>query len=239
MQILLTNDDGWDAPGLTALTEVARSLGDVFILAPDRHLSGCSHQTTTSQSLKLVERAPNLYHLNGTPADCVRVAIRMLHRHVDLVLSGINDGGNLGVDIFMSGTVAAAREAALMGIPSIAISQYRQCGHQVDWLRSQDWALRAIDSILTSEGEREFGQFWNINLPDAQVDRSPQLIQCRLEPHPLDVQYRQDGDDPSECQFVGTYQNRGQHAGSDVAVCFGGDIAITRVSLGESFHKMS
>lgn len=239
MQILLTNDDGWDAPGLARLAEVAGSFGDVVVLAPDRHLSGCSHQTTTAHRLKMVEQSPNVYHLNGTPADCVRVAVHVLDRHIDLVLSGINDGGNLGVDVFMSGTVAAAREAALIGIPAVAISQYRHSGHRVDWARCQDWAHRSIDSVLNEGSDNSFGQFWNINLPDPQGARSPKLVRCRLDPHPLDVRFRQESDDPTGYQFVGTYQDRRRYAGSDVAVCFGGDISITRVSLGESFHNKS
>lgn len=117
MHILVTNDDGIDAPGLAALVEVARSLGEVTIVAPHCHRSGCSHAATSDQSLHLVERGPRHFALCGTPVDCVRVALLHLDPRIELVLSGINDGGNLGVDVLMSGTVAAAREAALLGRP--------------------------------------------------------------------------------------------------------------------------
>ncbi len=133
MRLLLTNDDGWDAPGLAALKTLAAQLGEVYVLAPRDPHSYAGHRVTTEDPLELVETGPQQFSLSGTPADCVRVALVELFPAIDWVLSGINRGGNLGADIFTSGTVAAAREAALLGKRAIAISQYVQKGMPLDW----------------------------------------------------------------------------------------------------------
>jgi 5'-nucleotidase len=103
LRILVTNDDGWDAPGIDALKQLAAEIGEVYMLAPQDPHSYAGHRVTTDMPLRLVERAPNQFTLTGTPADCVRVALTTLFPDVDWVLSGINRGGNLGADIFSSG----------------------------------------------------------------------------------------------------------------------------------------
>ena len=124
--ILLGNDDGHAAPGLGALRSALAPMADVVVCAPERNQSGVSHALTLAQVLRLRRVDEDVYAVDGTPADCVYVALnagaRVLPRRPDLVLSGINAGPNLGVDIHYSGTVAVAREGALRGIPSLAIS---------------------------------------------------------------------------------------------------------------------
>ena len=132
MQFLLTNDDGIDAPGLKALQEAAAPLGSAVVLAPDRHLSGCSHQATTSRGLVLEEVGANRYSLDGSPVDCTRIGLYRLAPQTQWVLSGVNEGGNMGADVYLSGTVAAAREACLLGKPAIAFSQYVR-RRPLDW----------------------------------------------------------------------------------------------------------
>src|SRR5262249_26291514 len=124
MRFLLTNDDGVDAPGLKVLFVAAEPLGDAVVVAPAEHHSGCSHQVTTRQPLRVAEHAARRFAVDGTPADCVRVALHALAPAAEWVLSGINAGGNLGADVYVSGTVAAAREAVLHGRPAVAVSQY-------------------------------------------------------------------------------------------------------------------
>ena len=124
MNILLTNDDGWGAPGLRALESVAGAFGNVWTIAPRDHMSGISHQMTFEVPMTLDEKSNQSFALSGTPADCVRVGLAQLDISFDWVLSGINKGANLGSDIFVSGTVAAAREASLFGCRAIAISQH-------------------------------------------------------------------------------------------------------------------
>src|SRR5204862_6181773 len=111
MRLLLTNDDGILAPGLQALLETARQLGDPLVVAPVEAQSGCSHRVTTDGPLSVERREPGRYAIDGTPADCVRVGLHRLAPDSAWVLSGINAGGNLGAAVWHSGTVAAAREA--------------------------------------------------------------------------------------------------------------------------------
>ena len=126
LRILITNDDGWDAEGLAVLKSVAARLGDVVVLAPRDPHSYAGHRVTEDSALHLAETAPGEFSLSGTPADCVRVGLTSIFDDIDWVLAGVNRGGNLGSDLFTSGTVAAAREAAYLGKPAIAISQYVQ-----------------------------------------------------------------------------------------------------------------
>jgi 5'-nucleotidase len=122
--ILLTNDDGIEAEGLRTLEEALKDLAHVIVVAPDQERSAVSHGLTLRTHLNLKEVSPDHYVINGTPADCVIFALRHLFvQFPGLVISGINHGANLGDDIMYSGTVAAAREAAHHGIPSIAVSQ--------------------------------------------------------------------------------------------------------------------
>ncbi len=122
--ILLTNDDGIDAEGLKALESAFQDLADIVVVAPDQERSAVSHGLTLHSPLSLKEIKPSHYIVNGTPADCVILALRQLFvQFPDMVVSGINHGANLGDDIMYSGTVAAAREASRHGIPSMAVSQ--------------------------------------------------------------------------------------------------------------------
>src|SRR5207248_657733 len=113
MKFLLTNDDGIDAPGLEALRWAVEPLGTAVVLAPDRHLSGCSHRATTSQPLELKQLTLDRYTLDGSPVDCARVGLARVAKEAEWVVAGVNEGGNLGADVYLSGTVAAAREASL------------------------------------------------------------------------------------------------------------------------------
>src|SRR5690606_14760928 len=133
MKILLTNDDGIDARGLALLQEIASRRAEVVVVAPDRHLSGCRPRVVTDEDLVLTQTGPSRYSLSGTPADCVRIGLLHVVPDADWVLSGVNDGGNLGVDTYLSGTVAGAREAALFERPAMALSQYRKGRGEKDW----------------------------------------------------------------------------------------------------------
>lgn len=123
MRILISNDDGVQAPGLKALVEVMSSLGEIFVVAPHRERSTSGHSLTLHKPLRIQRMETNFLSTSGTPADCVYVGLReILKVKPDLVLSGINAGPNLGTDIFYSGTVAAAREGTLANIPSYSFS---------------------------------------------------------------------------------------------------------------------
>lgn len=123
-RILVTNDDGYDAPGLHALIEAMERLGDVIVAAPDREQSGTAHALTLDRPLRVIEVKPGHHRIDGTPTDCVHLAIHGLTggKLPDLVASGINRGLNVGDDLTYSGTVAGALEGALLHIPAIAVS---------------------------------------------------------------------------------------------------------------------
>lgn len=123
MRILLSNDDGYFAPGLAALADALHGLGEVVVVAPEQNRSGASNSLTLDRPLHLKKAANGFYFVNGTPTDCVHLAVTgMLDELPDIIVSGINHGANMGDDTIYSGTVAAATEGYLLGIPSIAIS---------------------------------------------------------------------------------------------------------------------
>ena len=233
MRILVTNDDGIEAPGLAALELVCRQWGEVLTIAPDRHLSGCSHQATTDRPLRLSEMAPRRYALDGTPVDCVRVGLSHHAPDIDLVVSGINDGGNLGSDVFISGTVAAAREAALLGKNGVAISRYRRTRGTIDWAVAAEWTRRVLKVILAEPPRPR--TFWNVNLPDP-IDHAhiPKIARCAVDPHALPVRY--DASDAG-LHYGGVYKDRRRETGHDVDVCFNGDIAVSRIKLDLLVHS--
>jgi len=231
VKVLLTNDDGIDAPGLHTLEHVLDSLATAVVVAPDRHLSGCGHQTTVDRPLTLTEVSAGRFALDGTPADCVRIGLQHLATDVDWVFSGINDGGNLGVDTYMSGTVAAAREAALWGRPAIAFSQYRKRDSQLRWLSIIPMVEYALDWVLGQTWEA--GTYWNVNFPDTEpqdtVDQSlPELAECDVDPHPMDVAYSVDG---NRYTFQGCYQERKRLPDFDIHRCFSGQITVSRLQI--------
>jgi 5'-nucleotidase len=232
VRILVTNDDGWDAPGLAALKTLAGHFGQVFVVAPKDPHSYAGHRVTTDCPLVLAESGAQEFTLTGTPADCVRVAVTTLFPDVDWVLAGINRGGNLGADIFTSGTVAAVREAALLGRPGIAISQYIRKGVALDWERSVELAHPVIAQLI-AEGCPPKG-YWNVNLPHLDgrkndAGESPAVIRCDPDNEPLDVRFRQEGD----CfHYAGSYPARPRTPGRDVEHCFGGSITVSCLRLG-------
>jgi len=123
MRILLSNDDGYFAPGLEVLAGALAGLGDIVVVAPEQNCSGASNSLTLSRPLVLRKAASGFHYVNGTPTDCVHLAVTgMLDQLPDIIVSGINHGANMGDDTIYSGTVAAATEGYLLGIPSIAIS---------------------------------------------------------------------------------------------------------------------
>jgi 5'-nucleotidase len=227
MKFLLTNDDGIDAPGLAALFDVAADLGTPVVLAPADALSGCSHRVTTSQPIRVAKDGASRWTVHGTPADCVRLALDRLATDVAWVLSGINAGGNLGADVYHSGTVAAVREAVLHGRPGIAVSQYHKKGGPIDWRQAAAWLAPLVRELVAQPWTP--GTFWNINLPHLDPDAPPpEVVLCPLDPRPLPLSFREED---GQLIYNGDYHQRPRQAGSDVDVCFSGRIAVTRMTL--------
>lgn len=227
MKFLLTNDDGIDAPGIAALTEACREIGTWKMVAPHEHQSGCSHMATTSRGLVLAELGANRYSIDGSPVDCTRIGLFRVTPEARWVISGINEGGNLGADVYLSGTVAAAREACLLGKPAIAVSQYMK-RRPADWSRAAAWTRQVLQMLL--ERPPSPGSFWNVNLPDPGPDERqlPECVFCGIDPHPLPVEYElRDG----KLHYRARYQDRRRLADHDVALCFAGKITISQIGL--------
>lgn len=227
MRFLLTNDDGIDAPGLAALERAAAQLGETAVVAPVREFSNCSHQVTTKRPIAVRQAGPNRWAVDGYPADCSRVALRGLELSVDWVLAGINAGGNIGADVFVSGTVAAVREAVLLGRPGIALSHYKRRELPFDWEAASAWVLPILRD-LTRRGV-EPGTFWNINLPHLPPGSpAPEVVFCPLDPSPLPVLFRLEGEDH---HYSGDYHARPRKPGCDVEACFSGKVSVSLVRV--------
>jgi 5'-nucleotidase len=227
MKIILTNDDGIDAPGLAALGNVCSAWGDIVVVAPAKCHSSMSHRVTTTEIISVTEDSGGRFRVDGTPADCTRLAVKCLVPDAAWVISGINRGGNLGADTYMSGTVAAAREAALMGLPAVAISHYVAKGRAVNWPAAERRAARAIAHAM--EHPPRAGQFWNINLPHPDDDEAEcELSLCPLDYGPLSVKFEHT---ESGYRYCGQYHERPAVPGHDVAECFGGKIAATLIPV--------
>jgi 5'-nucleotidase len=225
--IVLTNDDGIEAPGLAALQVAMSGFEGCRVVAPLGPRSGCGHQVTTHQPIAMTERHNGQIAVDGTPADCVRLAIHRLGNEIAWVISGINAGGNLGADLHHSGTVAAVREAALHGVPGVAVSQYIARGRSIDWARASIWTARVLADLMARPLVP--GTFWNVNLPYPEPGGpDPDVIFCPVDASPLPLAYRLDS---AGLVYCGDYQSRARQKSSDVDVCFGGRIAVSRVPV--------
>jgi 5'-nucleotidase len=176
MLILLTNDDGIRAPGLVAMYRELTALGEVHVVAPETVQSATGHGITLSTPLLTnqvtVENTFTGTAIEGRPADCVKLAVaKILPRQPDLVISGINSGANVGINVIYSGTVAAAIEAAFLGLPSIAVSLYLRNEIPLDYPRTASLAMSVIRQIV--DGGLKGGQVVSVNLPPLRAGESP------------------------------------------------------------------
>jgi 5'-nucleotidase len=168
MQILLSNDDGYFAPGIVMLAQILAPMGEVTVVAPERDRSGSSNSLTLDRPLTVRQADSRTYFVNGTPTDCVHLAVTGLLKQLpDIVISGINHGANMGDDTIYSGTVAAATEGFLLGIPSIAISLVAEGGNHFST------AGRVAVELVSRFKERTFEQpvLLNVNVPDVDYGK--------------------------------------------------------------------
>ncbi len=241
MKILLVNDDGIDAPGLVSLHESVtaavrlhhQSDTSIIVVAPDRGRSECGHSVTTGRPLVVREPQPNWFSVDGTPVDCVRIALGELARDVDCVISGINAGANLGVDLLVSGTFAAAREAAIQRVPALAVSHYRKPQIPKTWDHAPRWLAPVLRDFLNTAAQsaipqRESTPLWNVNLPaiDSTIEHLPVRV-CPVDTNPMRRVYVPEGDGlASRTDFHG----RPRDVGSDVTLCFGGHLTLSKLT---------
>ncbi len=179
-RILVSNDDGIGAPGIKLLEKIARSLSkDVWVVAPETEQSAVAHSLTIRRPLRIRRLSPRRYAVDGTPTDSVLLGINqvMKGKRPDLVLSGINRGGNLGEDVTYSGTVAAAMEGTLLGVPSIALSQQYASGHPVKWSTAEHFAAEVIRRVCAVGWAGNV--LINVNFPDVTHTHVSGIEVCR------------------------------------------------------------
>jgi len=177
MRILLSNDDGYFAPGLACLAQHLAAVAEIVVVAPERDRSGASNSLTLDRPLNLRRAASGFNYVNGTPTDCVHLAVTgMLDTQPDMVISGINAGANMGDDTIYSGTVAAATEGFLLGIPAIAVSL---AGHE---LAHYETAARVVVDLVKRFETNTHAAPWllNVNVPDVGYDQLQGIEVTRL-----------------------------------------------------------
>ena len=177
MRIMVTNDDGISAAGIKALAEAMKELGEVTVVAPDRERSAVGHSLTLHSPLRVFELREGWYAVDGTPTDCVNMGIHsLLPFKPDLVVSGVNHGGNLGDDVTYSGTVAAAMEATLMGIPALAVS-LATFGPSDNFPAAASVAVKVAREIIRNGLPDD--TFLNLNVPNLPFDQIKEPLVTR------------------------------------------------------------
>ncbi|MBC7918481.1 MAG: 5'/3'-nucleotidase SurE [Rhodoferax sp.] len=179
MKILISNDDGYQAPGIVALYEALKDIADVEVIAPEQNNSAKSNALTLHSPLYVHRAANGFRYVNGTPADCVHIAMSgLLDYRPDLVVSGINNGANMGDDTIYSGTVGAAMEGFLFGVPAIAFSQVER-----DWIHLESAAAKARELVLSMQKQQMITEkpwLLNVNIPNKPFAEIGSLKLCRL-----------------------------------------------------------
>ena len=177
MKILLSNDDGVAAEGLSTLYDALEGLGERIVFAPDRNSSGLSSSLTLDRPLRVTDHSNGFHSVDGTPADCVHLAVNaLLETEPDIVISGINHGANLGDDVLYSGTVGAAMEGRFMGKPAIAVSL---CGKSSVGFRTAGRVVRELVDKLAAIS-LPVGTIFNVNVPDMEYDELAGIKVTRL-----------------------------------------------------------
>ena len=244
MLILLTNDDGISAPGLVALYRELTDLGEVHVVAPASVQSATSHGITLSAPL-LTSRVtvPDAFTgiaVDGRPADCVKLAVsHFLPRPPDLVISGMNSGANVGINVIYSGTIAAALEAAFLGLPSIAVSLHLRKDVATDYKRSAKLARQTIDTVLG--WKLPAGRAATINIPGLRPDESPGPIKIvRQCTRPWVDAYERRKDPRGHDYFWNTsvFSLDSTESDSDVAALASGHITVTPLQFDLTDHAL-
>lgn len=237
MKILISNDDGYQAPGIVALHKALAEIADVEVIAPEHNNSAKSNALTLSAPLYVHQAHNGFRYVTGTPADCVHIALKgLLDYRPDLVVSGINNGANMGDDTIYSGTVGAAMEAYLFGIPAIAISQIEKGWAHVE-------AAAQVAQRLVQRIEREQmlgGAAWllNVNVPNRPVDELKPIKVCRLgRRHAAEKVITQDsprGDTMYWIAGAGGAKDSGE--GTDFHATAAGHVALTPLQIDLTDH---
>lgn len=230
MHILVSNDDGYLAPGITALTRAMRRFGRVTVIAPEQNHSGASNSLTLSRPLSVTRVEEGMYFVNGTPSDCVHVALTgLLEDKPDLVVSGINNGQNMGDDTIYSGTVAAAMEGYLFGIPAIAFSLVDKGWAHLD--AAAEIAARIVARY--SEAPLPAPLLLNVNIPNRALEEMGEVVVTRLgKRHPSEPVVRSANPRGEPIYWIGPAGSaREGGPGTDFHATAQGQVAITPLQI--------
>lgn len=229
MKILVSNDDGYLAPGLIALAEALAPIADITVVAPDSNRSGSSNSLTLDRPLSVFRAANGFYFVNGTPSDCVHVALTgVVPERPDLVVSGINQGQNMGDDTLYSGTVAAATEGYLFGIPSIAFSQVEKGWKELDAAAriAREIVLRRFDALQKP-------YLLNVNIPNLPYEKLGKIVPTRLgKRHESEAVIRAQDPHGREIFWIGPAgAARDAGEGTDFHATAAGHVSITPLQI--------
>ena len=239
MRILIANDDGYLAPGLAALVAAVQGLGQIEVIAPEQNASGTSNALTLNRPLQVFEaagRQPRVRFVNGTPSDCVHVAMTgLLGYRPDLVLSGINQGANMGDDTLYSGTVAAAMEGYLFGVPAIAFSQAEKGWRELD---AAGRVVRAVVQQVLAGGLGGAPFLLNVNIPNrADADALPRLVTRLGRRHASENVIQQTNPRGEAIYWIGPAGDaREAGAGTDFHATAQGCVSITPLQVDLTDH---
>jgi len=237
MNILLTNDDGYDAPGIRAAYDALTGLGTVHVIAPKTECSACSHMITLGRPINVLRldhaRFGVTHAVEGTPADCVRLGVtELIDEPIDLVVSGINRGANAGVDVFYSGTIAGAREGAILSIASIAVSHAVRADIDIDWTAASDITAHIIRNLI---GEEPVGRaFVSVNLPlpiPADARNRIRRVPLATQPMPMRFDKTECSDGSVDFGYRAPYWERDVQSPTDYSTIRDGSIAVTTIPL--------
>jgi 5'-nucleotidase len=236
MRILIANDDGYLAPGLAALVKAMEGLGEIDVIAPEQNSSGTSNALSLHRPLSLYRGVNGFRYVNGTPSDCVHVALTgLLPQRPDLVLSGINNGANMGDDTLYSGTVAAAMEGFLFGIPAIAFSQVEKGWAELDAAAAV--ARSVVESVLS--GARDGKPFLlNVNIPNrADALALPRRVTRLGRRHASEPVVRQQSPRGETIYWIGPAGDaREAGEGTDFHAAASGVVSITPLQVDLTDH---
>lgn len=228
MRILLTNDDGIDAPGLAALHRAIASLGQVHVIAPAKVQSATSHAVTFHRPISVEKRGLG-HAVHGRPADCVKLGVHaLIDGPIDLVISGMNAGANVGINVLYSGTVGAAREANFNGIPAIAVSLHIGAWDHDHWDRAAQHARRAIDKVLA--GPMDGDTVINLNVPvldDGDEPRGVRVVPASLSKMVVDYKPGKDEAGNPTYQVSNTMTFAQRDPDTDVAALYEKYVTVT------------
>ena len=232
--ILITNDDGINAPGIKALADAMSKIGDIYVVAPDRQRSAVGMSITLEHPLRVERLGDKNFSVNGMPVDCVNLAVHeLMARPPDLIVSGINDGRNIGYDIYCSGTVGAAMSGTMFGIPSIAVSiAIDEKKESKVWYETAAQMAVKISRIVIEKGLQK-GKLLNINVPNLPMSeiKGIEITRHCSATYDIEIHNRKDPKGREYFWVGGFFQVVGDHSKTDMEALSHNKVSVTPLHL--------